>query len=261
MKGQLVPLFSSSKGNSTLIKTDNTNVLIDAGVSGKRLIGALNDHDLCGEDIDAIFITHEHNDHISGVGVISRKYDIPIFALENTWNYITKNNKIGKINLNNINVIYKEEKYFINEICVEPFSIMHDASDAAGYNIYVNDRKLSVATDIGMITDILIEKLSGSHEILLESNHDIDMLKNGSYPYILKQRILGKRGHLSNVDSGRLLSLIDSSNLEEVYLAHLSEENNTPILAYNTVNKILNINNLSLKLSLAGGVGGFNGVY
>lgn len=251
MKAELIPLFSSSKGNSTLIKTGRTNILIDAGVSGKKMISALESNELLGDDIDGIFITHEHNDHIGGVGILSRKFDIPIFALEDTWKYIIKQNKIGKINFNNINVIHKEEKCFINEICVEPFDISHDASDTAGYNIFVNNKKLSVATDIGMITSTLIEKLSGSNKIVLESNHDINMLRNGSYPYLLKKRILGEKGHLSNVDTGKLLSLINSDNLEEVFLAHLSEENNTPILAYNTVSNILKVNNINLKLTMA----------
>lgn len=258
---RIIPLFSSSKGNATLVKTDCTNILIDVGVSGRSITSALEEINILPNNIDAIFITHEHSDHIQGVGVLSRKFDIPVFALENTWKYINKFNKFGKINFNNINVIHKEEKYFINEVCVVPFPVSHDSSDMAGFKLFTNNRKVSVATDIGMITPSLIESLSGSHEILVEANHDVDMLKNGSYPYILKKRILSQTGHLSNVDCGRLLSSIDFSNLEKVFLAHLSEENNSPILAYNTVKHILEVNEISVNLSLACGIGGFNGVY
>ncbi|MFV0504619.1 MAG: MBL fold metallo-hydrolase [Lachnospirales bacterium] len=232
------PLISSSSGNATFISSGNTNILIDAGTAGKKIENLLSDINISAEDLDAIFVTHEHMDHISGVGVLSRKYNLPIFATEDTWKYIDKHNKIGKINDSNKMTIYQEEKFTFNDMMLLPFGVSHDASDTVGYNIFMNNRKYTVTTDIGIATDNLANKLSGSHAILIESNHDIDMLNNGSYPDYLKNRILSNTGHLSNIATGNLLTKIDTSNLEQVYLAHLSEENNNPRLALNTVTSI-----------------------
>ncbi len=236
------PIASSSKGNSTFVSSNNTRVLIDAGLSGKSIETGLSSIGENCENLDAIFITHEHSDHIKGAGILSRRYNIPIFATEKTWQYMDRHNKLGKVSEKNVKYVYKEENCIVNDMIITPFEISHDSIDPVGYNLSIDDFKISVATDIGVVTDNLKEKLSNSDILLLESNHDEEMVKNGSYPYILKKRILSNRGHLSNSSCGELLSSINSENLKHIFLGHLSEENNIPLLALDTVKKVLNIN-------------------
>lgn len=231
-------IASSSDGNSIYIGTDNTKILIDAGLSGKKIQQGLDVLHLNGEDIDAIFVTHEHTDHIKGIGVLSRRFNIPIYATEGTWNSMYNN--IGAIPERNIKFVYKDENCIVNDISVLPFEIPHDASEPVGYSIYTHKHKVSVATDIGHITETILENIKDSNILLLESNHDIQMLKNGSYPYLLKERILGKNGHLSNEIAGKVIACIMNEKLGHVFLGHLSIENNTPSVAYNTVKEILN---------------------
>lgn len=235
VKIKFCPLASGSSGNSTYIGNDNTNILIDAGVSGIKIENALKSINVSPKNIDAIFITHEHSDHIIGVGVLSRRYDIPIYATENTWQRMN----IGKIKYTNKNVIYIDENCIINDIVITPFAIPHDASLPVGYNIFYNNQKITLATDLGHINDNIISKLKDTNVLLLESNHDVELLKNGSYPYRLKQRILGDYGHLSNESCAKLLIKVLSDKLKHVYLGHLSKDNNTPSLAYETTKNYL----------------------
>jgi len=231
------PLVSGSSGNSIFIETDGTKILIDAGVSGKKLEGCLEKLDVSGGDIDAVFITHEHIDHIKGVGILSRRFDIPIYATEATWQAMALS--VGDIPHKNRRLIYKGENMAMNDMLIKPFEIPHDAADPVGYSIFAGDIKMTVATDIGHITETVAEAAKDSSILLLEANHDIDMLKNGSYPYPLKERILGLYGHMANAAAGKLLSDIMTNSLKQVYLGHLSHENNTPELAFHTVRDIL----------------------
>lgn len=243
---RFIPLASSSKGNSIFVGTKNTKILIDAGITCKKLDGLLSK---IGEDIselDAIFVTHEHTDHIAGVGVISRKYDVPIYATKKTWDYMLKSSKVGEIKRHNVQVVYPDEETFINEIRVKPFNISHDAVQPVGYKVVIGDEKIAIATDLGCVTEEVLFHLKGCNKLLLESNHDVTMLKEGRYTYPLKRRVLSDFGHLSNENCGKFLVLLNDENLKEVHLGHLSDENNTPEIAFNTVVDILELNNISV---------------
>lgn len=230
-------LSSGSSGNSTYIGTKNTKILIDAGLSGKKIEQALLHINLLPSELDAIFVTHEHSDHIDGVGVLSRRFNIPIFATNGTWDAMK--NKIGNISYENKKIIYPEEYCYVNDIVIKPFSVSHDANEPVCFAIKNNFKKIVIATDIGYVSKSLIENLRHCDVLLLESNYDIDMLKKSNYNYVLKKRILGKFGHLSNCTSAKLLACVMNDRLKNVVLCHLSDENNNPTLAYDTFCKIL----------------------
>ncbi len=247
---KFIPLASSSKGNATFIGTENTKILIDAGVTCKKLEVLLKSIDEELQNIDAIFITHEHSDHIAGCGVASRKYDIPLYATRETWEFILGRNKLGDIKRHNINVVCANEEIFINEIKIKPFNICHDAVEPVGYQVTMGDKKVAVATDLGCVTEDVLENLKGCSEILLESNHDVRMLKEGRYPYNLKKRVLSDYGHLSNENCGKFLVLLKNEALEKVYLGHLSDENNTETIALRTVTDVLDANGIKVPQDL-----------
>jgi phosphoribosyl 1,2-cyclic phosphodiesterase len=229
---------SGSSGNCHYIGYKDTNILVDAGLSGKRITTGLEDINIDIENLKGIFITHEHSDHIKGAGIISRKYDIPIFANVKTW--CAMKDKLGDIKDSNMKVFENDRSYSLGDLIIRPFSISHDASDAVGYNFYAENEKMSIATDIGMITDNIRRHLYKSKLVVLESNYDPNILKMSSYPYILKQRISGNKGHMSNITAGKVLQQITDKNLKNVLLIHLSTENNFPELAYETVHEQLN---------------------
>ena len=204
MDVKFCPLVSGSSGNSTYIGTKHTHILIDAGVSCKQIVEHIRELKVAPEQIDAVFITHEHIDHIKGAGVLSRKYDIPVYATPGTWEGIGKT--VGDFAQKNIRYVYEEEICVINDICVKPFAIPHDTIEPVAYSIFTEDSKMTVATDIGHITDTVKENIYNSDVLLLEANHDLDMLRNGSYPWPLKKRIMGEKGHLSNIAAGDTLS-------------------------------------------------------
>lgn len=244
MNVEFATIASSSNGNSVYIGTKYTKILIDAGLSGKKIQEGLKKLNLTGNDIDAIFVTHEHIDHVDGIGVLSRRFNIPIYATEGTWGYMPS--KVGNINADNRNFIYSEENFILNDLLIRPFSIPHDSAEPVGYSVFADKFKISIATDIGHVTENIVENIKNSDILLLESNHDEDMLKNGSYPYSLKQRILGNNGHLSNRIAGNLIANIINEKLKHVFLGHLSNENNTSYIAYETVKNILNQYNISV---------------
>lgn len=247
-----LPIASSSKGNCTYICSDSSKILIDCGISAKRTTSVLQNHNINVEDINGIFITHEHTDHVSGAGVLARKYKIPIYATSETWEFIENNNKIGKVDDRLKNHVYKGEQCIIDNIKIFPFGISHDAVDPVGYNVLIEDKKISVCTDLGVETKSVIDKLSNSNIVLIESNYDLEMLKKGCYPSNLKRRVLGDRGHLSNVDCAELLLKTKNENIEHLYLGHLSDDNNKPILAFQTVKNILEYNKFKdVKINLA----------
>lgn len=244
-------LYSGSTGNSSLIQTNNTKILIDAGESAKKISEALLSIDVNPENIDAILITHEHSDHVKGLGTFSKKYNIPVFANYETWNAMP--NQKEKINEENIN-IFDFKKFNVGDIEIVPFSIPHDAANPCGFNIYNNNNKISIATDIGHMNNEIIHNLQNSSFIMLEANYDPEVLKCSSYPYLLKQRILGPNGHLSNASAGETISKLSCCGLKNVMLGHLSKENNFPELAYKTVVEQLMENNIdenTLHLSIA----------
>ncbi len=225
-------LYSGSTGNSSLVQTENTKILIDAGESAKKLTEALNSINIEPTQINAILITHEHSDHIKGLGTFSKKYNIPVYANVDTWNAM--NTQREKINSNNIKY-FNYEKFNIGDLTILPFSIPHDAANPSGFSIYYKDKKISIATDIGHMTTEVVKNLTNSSFILLEANYDSNILKCSSYPYVLKKRISGPNGHLSNDEAGKTISNLIEHGLNTVMLGHLSKENNFPELAYKTV--------------------------
>lgn len=230
-------IASGSNGNSTYIGTEYTKILVDAGISGKRIQEALARLGVSGGEIDALFLTHEHKDHIQGAGILSRRFDVPVYATAETWAAI--GGDIGKIAPGNRRYVYPGESCTVNDICVRPFAIPHDAAAPVGYNVLAEGKKVTLATDMGHVTDGICEALADSDLLLLEANHDVEMLKRGGYPRYLKERILGENGHLSNRAAGELLCTVMSGRLKHVFLGHLSAENNTPALAYATVERAL----------------------
>ena len=235
-------LYSGSSGNSLYIETPNTKILIDAGESCKKITDALASINVDIKDIDAIFVTHEHSDHIKGLGTISKKYNIPVYANSLTWDSSSMQNQ--KINNENHKVFDTNKQFKFGNLKIYPFSIPHDAADPCGFNICYKKNKISIATDIGHLSNEIIENLENSSFILLESNYDPDVLKCSSYPYRLKERIAGPYGHLSNISAGKAISHLLDTGLKKVMLGHLSEENNFPELAYKTVvNEIIDNNN------------------
>ena len=229
----ILSLRSGSRGNASLVSGGNTKLLVDCGVSGKSVTSALADVDVYPEDISAIAVTHEHIDHIAGIGVMMRRYHIPVWANAATW--AAMESQVGKIDKSLVNIFDNDSSFEIGEIGVKPFSIPHDAADPVGYSFVCGDEKVAVATDIGELKKDLFEAIRGSKTVLLESNHDVNMLEIGKYPPQLKRRIRGKLGHLSNDDAGRAAEFLVRLGTERIILGHLSEENNYPELARQTV--------------------------
>jgi len=245
------PIASGSSGNCVYIGTQQTHLLVDAGLSGRQIENAL--HTLGVPALTGILLTHEHGDHVAGAGVLSRRFKLPVYASPHTWRYLNRCGTIGKVAPELQKEIVPTENITIGDIEVEPFEIPHDASQPLGYCLCANGRKAAIATDLGYVTDTVKYILKDANILLLESNHDIDMLQNGAYPRKLKERISGAKGHLSNVAAGALLAEIASEALQHVFLGHLSEENNRPFIALETVHKILKVNGVTINsISVAG---------
>ncbi len=232
---RLCSIASGSSGNCIYVGSDTTHLLIDAGISGKRVEQGLHELGLTGRDIDGILLTHEHADHISGLGVLSRKFGIPIYTTQGTREAIWKANSIGAVDNDLYHDIYPDETFQIKDISIYPIRTSHDAAQSVAYRMESEKKSVAVMTDLGVYTDYTVECLKGLDALLLEANHDINMLQVGPYPYYLKQRILGERGHLSNESCGRLLARLLHDKLKKVLLGHLSKENNLAELAYETV--------------------------
>lgn len=228
-------IASGSSGNCIYIGSDTCNILIDDGISAKRTQEGLYGLGIKPEELDAVFVTHEHSDHIQGLGVLSRKYGIPIYATQGTIEGIKSASSLGKIDDALFNVIKADEKTYVKDLCIYPMRISHDANEPVAYRVLSEGKKISVITDLGTYDEYTVDCLKNSDIIMAEANHDIRMLQVGPYPYYLKQRILSDRGHLSNENSGRLVSSILNDNVKAIYLGHLSKENNIPELAYETV--------------------------
>lgn len=238
---RLCSIASGSSGNCIYAGTEATHVLVDAGISGKRVENGLHSMGLTGHDIDGILVTHEHSDHISGLGVLCRRYRIPVYTTPGTAAAIKECSSIGEIPEELFHEICADEPFTIKDLTVNPMQISHDAAQPVAYRFSYGKKKAAICTDLGTYNEYTVECLKGMDVLLLEANHDVNMLQVGSYPYYLKQRILGNRGHLSNENSGRLLSRILHDHLQKVVLGHLSKENNLPELAYETVRLEINL--------------------
>ena len=225
-------LFSSSSGNSTYISSSKTGILIDAGVSAKKMKEALLGRDIDLSKLGGIFITHEHSDHIKGVRILASTYKIPVYATEGTMSALEEN---GVVTVKFPFEVIPYEGMQVGDIFVRPFRTPHDSRESCGYRIdFADGQKAAIATDIGKITDEIRSNLLGCELVMLESNHDIGMLQNGPYPYALKRRILSEVGHLSNVACADMTAELVSKGTSRLYLGHISQDNNFPGLAYQT---------------------------
>jgi phosphoribosyl 1,2-cyclic phosphodiesterase len=221
-------LGSGSKGNATYFKSGETRILIDAGMSGIELQRRLATIDVRLTDIDAILVTHEHNDHIHGVGVVSRRAGIPVYANQATFSASSKT--VGKLHSS---VEFETGTFFqIRDLEIHPFAISHDARNPVGFRIANGKTAFGYCTDTGKVSQLIRHRLASCQALVLESNHDIEMLQNGNYPPYLKQRIRSSQGHLDNEEASSILKDLVSEKLQHVVLAHLSEENNDPQIAY-----------------------------
>lgn len=239
---QLCSLSSGSSGNCIYIGTERTHLLIDTGVSKKRIEEELHAIDLAPEDIQGILITHEHSDHIQGLGVFTRKYSVPVYGTRATLEAIRRTPSLGELDVSQFVEIEKDVPFLIQDLTIEASGIWHDAADPVCYQFRHGSRKASVCTDLGDYNDYLVHKLSDSDLLFIESNHDVNMLLVGPYTYPLKQRILGDHGHLSNERSGQFIRELLNSHIRGIMLGHLSKENNIAELAYETVAQTLQEN-------------------
>lgn len=232
---RFVSIASGSSGNCIYTGTDRTHILVDAGISAKRIEKGLFEVGLKPSELNAICITHEHSDHIKGLGVLARKYEIPIYATEGTVREIRKTKSLGEYPAELLHPVLPDVKFTVGDVDVVPFHIDHDAADPVAYRLKSGSKSVAVATDLGHFNQYTIDHLLDLDAVLLESNHDLRMLETGPYPYYLKRRIMGDFGHLSNENAGRLLNCILNDKLKHILLGHLSKENNLPELAYETV--------------------------
>ena len=231
----LCSIASGSSGNCIYTGTENCGILIDAGISAKRIEQGLASIDRDIKEIKGIFVSHEHSDHIKGIGVLARKHHIPIFGTRGTIEAIKHTSCLGAIDEELYHVIHAEETVQIDDLAVKPFKISHDAAEPVAYRMECGSKSAAIATDLGFYNQEIVDKLQNLDVLLLESNHDTHMLQVGGYPYLLKQRILSDRGHLSNESAGKLLCHLLHDDLKAVFLGHLSKENNYEELAYETV--------------------------
>jgi len=228
-------LASGSGGNACYIETDHSRILIDAGLSCRELIRRLEILKIKPVNLDALVITHEHQDHIKAAGPISRRFNIPVYMNGPTMQKMKTS--MGKIEGH---VPFETGRNIkINDITIETFTKCHDATDPVGLVISSNGSRLGIITDVGRSTRLLEDRLKGCRALIIEFNHDETMLEDGPYPLYLKRRIKGPDGHLSNRDAGELLKIISHKELRHVILAHISEKNNHPEKAFNIANDIL----------------------
>lgn len=230
-------LASGSTGNITYVESDRMKLLVDCGFSGKKAEALLQKINRRPEDLNAILVTHEHNDHIKGVGVLARRYGLDVYANEKTWQAMES--KLGNIKLENKHHFDMDKTVTLGDIDVSSFGVSHDAADPQFYTFQKDNKRFVMLTDTGYVSDRMRGYVKNADAYLFESNHDLSMLRMGSYPWSLKQRILGDKGHLSNEDGALALAEIVGDRTKRVYLGHLSRENNLKEIAYSTAEDIL----------------------
>ncbi len=233
-------IVSGSSGNCVFFSDGSTNILIDCGISGKKITAYLNDMGISAKSIDAVFVTHEHSDHTKGVGAMSRKYGLPVYASAGTWEGMD----VGAIA--EAHIFYNNEPVFVGSLKVTPFDIPHDAAQPTGYVIEANGERYAVATDMGCADESVIKALCGCKAVILEANYDEQMLLNGKYPAPLKKRIWGERGHMDNKVTGELAISLAQSGTKHIMLGHLSNDNNSPDIAFAEVARSLELGGISV---------------
>ncbi len=231
----MVSFASGSSGNCIYIGSDETHILIDAGISCKRILESLSQVGLSPEDISAVVITHEHNDHIKGLDVLARKLNLPLYATEGTIKKLRETDFPEDYPPELFKPVSPDVYFSIGDLELLPFSVSHDAADPVGYRVRNGKKQVGIATDMGVFSQYTIDHLQGLNAVLLEANHDINMLLTGRYPYYLKMRILSDRGHLSNENAGQLINAVLNDSMQAIMLGHLSKENNYEALAYEAV--------------------------
>ena len=229
MELRFSPLFSGSSGNAIYVGCGDTHILVDAGLSGTRITHELEKIGLHPSQLSAILVTHEHSDHTQGVGILSRKYGLSVYATEGTWEGM--NGKIGAVDAPNRCVIEAEQDFYMGSLNIMPFATPHDANQPVGFCFERDGARFAIATDLGCIRRGWFNQVKGADAVLLESNYDPGMLQAGSYPYELKRRILSSRGHLCNDDAGSCALELVNAGARHIVLGHLSKENNFPELA------------------------------
>lgn len=232
-------IASGSSGNASYIGTDSTSLILDVGISMKRIEEGLKNVGVSGKEVDGILLTHEHSDHIKSLGVMARKYGIPIYATYGTLDGLMTVKSLGTFDYNLFKPIKNNESFEIGDIKINAHSVSHDAADPVCYSFESNGHKMSVATDMGIYDEDIVDFLTNSEALLIEANHDIRMLEVGPYPFMLKQRILSEKGHLCNEASGGLIKRLLNDKIKYIALGHLSEKNNYESLAYETVKQAL----------------------
>ena len=247
-------IASGSSGNCLFAGNRDTQIIIDAGISCKRIATGIKQFGGDPAALKGLLITHEHSDHINGIGVFLRKYKIPVYATEKTL-YAILDKTSGEIDTDLFYVIDPDRPFKLGSIEICPFRISHDAADPVSYTLTDDDTKIGTATDLGVYTDYTVDHLKDSDILYIEANHDIAMLQVGSYPYHLKQRILSDRGHLCNEVSGRLIGRLLNDKTKNVVLGHLSQENNFPQLALKTVEleagRKADLKNMNISITVA----------
>ncbi len=239
-------LASGSRGNAIYISDGETSILVDAGLSGKEIERRMTIRGLEPESIDAIVISHDHTDHVMGAGVMSRRYNIPVYMNPKT--FFAAEKRVGKIDA--LRFFECGEYFMAGTLRIHPFSISHDAADPSGFTVEVNNRKIGIATDLGIANLIVRQYLKNSNVLVLEANHDPQMLfANEDYPWALKQRVKSRKGHLSNEEASELLEELVHSDLSHIVLAHLSEENNSPQKAFEVIKPVLEGFNVNLSIA------------
>ncbi|MBO5008150.1 MAG: MBL fold metallo-hydrolase [Clostridia bacterium] len=237
-------LFSSSGGNSIFISDGNTNLLIDAGVSAAKIVNSLESIGVSPKELDGILVTHEHSDHVSGIGVLTRKFGIPVYANEATMEKILSSSSTPAAGCTRI--ITTGQSFKLRSAQIRSFKTPHDSADSVGYTVTMDERKFGIATDTGCITKPMLSALAGCEAVVIEANHDVDMLQKGAYPYILKRRILSDNGHLSNENGAWLATQLALWGTKHITLGHLSDNNNTPSKAYSASQKMLSDNDFEV---------------
>ncbi|MDT0089665.1 MBL fold metallo-hydrolase [Listeria marthii] len=230
-------LASGSSGNATLVETGDQKILIDCGLSGKKMEGLFAQVGRDMNDLDAILITHEHSDHIKGLGVLARKYKLPIYANAKTWKAM--DNMIGEVSSDQKFQFDMETVKSFGSMQVESFGVSHDAIEPMFYIFHKGNKKFVMITDTGYVSDRMKGHISGADAYLFESNHDVEMLRMGRYPWNVKRRILGDEGHVSNEDAAIAMSEVITDQTKRIYLGHLSKDNNMKELARMSVTQTL----------------------
>ncbi|AZP05692.1 MBL fold metallo-hydrolase [Jeotgalibaca ciconiae] len=237
-------LASGSSGNCTYIETPKRKILVDCGLSGKKIQQLMHGINRDISEVDTILVTHEHRDHVHGLGVLARKYGVDIYANEATWKAMP--DSVGKIKMEQKHIFEMGEVLTLGDIDIQSFGVSHDAAAPQFYSFHYEKRQFAMLTDTGYVSERLRALLRNANAYLIESNHDLELLRMGRYPWSLKQRILGDEGHLSNDDGALAVAEMVGNNTKRIYLGHLSQDNNMKQLAHETAERVLISKNLGV---------------